>query len=207
MSIDLRNRKAMVDFLTGHFRYNTMNGWNQATSYAAKVKIYDFVPRELQDRAFEIIGVDDSYDPINDIINEWGEEQGYSYQAGFNGRSSGYIVMYTGGSKPSEYKRICLVCGQKNYKSETTKCGRCGAEAMQDYKGIETFTYSGRGLDMGETFEDWTMDALRERVKIVQSFDAMVERCKAEFLSLCKTFKVVEKEIQVTKKIKVLEEA
>ena len=26
--VDLRNHKEMVEFLTSHFRYNTMNSWN-----------------------------------------------------------------------------------------------------------------------------------------------------------------------------------
>ena len=36
--VDLRNRKEMVEFLTSHFRYNTMNSWNNSTSYAHSVE-------------------------------------------------------------------------------------------------------------------------------------------------------------------------
>ena len=32
--VDLRSRAAMTAYLDGHFRYPTMNSWNQATSYA-----------------------------------------------------------------------------------------------------------------------------------------------------------------------------
>ena len=32
-------RKQMIDFLSDHFRYHTMNSWNNATSYARCVKL------------------------------------------------------------------------------------------------------------------------------------------------------------------------
>lgn len=39
--VDMRSREAMVAYLSGHFRYNTMNSWNQSTSYAHNVKAYN----------------------------------------------------------------------------------------------------------------------------------------------------------------------
>jgi len=36
--VDLRSQKAMVEFLSNHFRYNTMNSWNNSTSYANNIK-------------------------------------------------------------------------------------------------------------------------------------------------------------------------
>ena len=38
--IDLRSRKAMTTFLENHFRYPTMNSWNNSTSYANNMKVY-----------------------------------------------------------------------------------------------------------------------------------------------------------------------
>ena len=37
--VDRRSREQMVEFLAGHFRYNTMNSWNRGTSYANRVKV------------------------------------------------------------------------------------------------------------------------------------------------------------------------
>jgi hypothetical protein len=208
--VDMRTRKAMVSYLTGHFRYDTMNGCNASTSYAAKVKVYTFVPRDLMDNAYEIIGVDGALDSITDIMNEWDEEQGYSFQTGFNGWSGGYIVMYVGGRKPSEFKRVCLDCHQKNYDGNAIKCGRCGSSNMLDYNSFETYSFPGKSIDQGETFEDtdeWPMGTLRERVKLVLSFDAMIERCKEEFIDICRNFKVEERKVMVERTVNVLVEA
>lgn len=208
---DKRSRKAMVEFLTSHFRYNTMNSWNCSSSYACRVKIHDFVPRELMDRAFDLIGMDEPYDDIRVVMNDWAREQDYSFQAGFNGRSSGYIVMYQGGKKPLTYKSVCPFCGIHTNYEVGHECMKChNGNLIQPLAKFETFSYPGKSIDYGETFEDtdvWGMYELRERVKLVESFDAMVERCKEVFLQMCKDFKVEEQEIMVPKTIKVLVEA
>ena len=53
--VDLRSRKEMTDFLQTHFRYDTMNSWNYATSYACNLKI----PRlglsyEIESKLYEL---------------------------------------------------------------------------------------------------------------------------------------------------------
>jgi len=95
--IDLKNRQEMIDYLKNHFRYYTMNCWNLSTSYANNLKIYKVIPRHLQDKAYEIFEQGDVYYEINDLIKEWDLINNYVYQAGFNGRSGGYLVMYNGG--------------------------------------------------------------------------------------------------------------
>ena len=37
--VDLRSRAEMTAYLENHFRYPTMNSWNQATSYACNLKV------------------------------------------------------------------------------------------------------------------------------------------------------------------------
>ena len=59
--IDLRSKEGMIDFLSNHFRYDTMNSWNQATSYANKVKVWDVIPNELQNKVFELMDTDTFY--------------------------------------------------------------------------------------------------------------------------------------------------
>lgn len=94
--VDLTNRKAMEDFLKQHFRYWTGNSWNRSQSYANKVKIDtlnlpDSIPYE---KALDFLFADHmAYDfDVSYLVDEFTEETGYT--AGFNGRSSGYIVMY-----------------------------------------------------------------------------------------------------------------
>jgi len=210
MSVDKRSRKAMVDFLKGHFRYSTMNSWNRSTSYAAEVKLHTFVPNELMNRAFDLLEMAEPYENIREIMNDWALEQDYSFQAGFNGRSGGYIVMYQGGKKPITYKSVCPYCGiHTNYEvgHECMKCRKVNLH--KPYAIFEPFTYPGKSIDQGEDFrkDEWGMYELKERVTLVESFDAMVERCKKEFLSFCKEFKVEEQEVMVPTKVKVLVEA
>lgn len=97
-TIDRRSRKAMIEFLTNHFRYNTMNSWNASTSYANCVKIYTLdIPSELMDKAYEVIGSDDLdvsdfAENIEAIMLDFHNLTGYTI--GCNGRSGGYLVLY-----------------------------------------------------------------------------------------------------------------
>lgn len=91
------NREQKIKYLKGHYRYYTMNSWNRSTSYAANVKIHNFVPRELRDKAYEIMEQGDVYELINDSLREFSERYDYQYQIVFNGRSSGYLVLINGG--------------------------------------------------------------------------------------------------------------
>ena len=42
-TVDYTNRNEMIAFLTNHFRYSTMNSWNQMTSYANNVKLHNLL--------------------------------------------------------------------------------------------------------------------------------------------------------------------
>lgn len=165
-------KQAMIEFLKNHFRYHTMNSWNQSTSYAAKVKIYDFVPHELQDKAYQLLDSPIIMEQIGDIVDTWSDEQDYRYQAVFNGRSSGYIVM---------------ICGGK-------------------YENGQVYAQPGKSIDMREDFSEWSKDELRVRVELVESFDEMVEDCKATFIDACKRYEVKRKTVMVEKEIEYLAE-
>jgi len=91
------NREQKIDYLKTHFRYFTMNSWNRSTSYAANVKIHNFVPRELRDKAYAIMEQGDVYDEIRSVLNDFDQRYEYRYQISFNGRSDGYLVMINGG--------------------------------------------------------------------------------------------------------------
>ena len=91
-------RKEMIGYLKNHFRYNTANSWNQSTSYARNVKIYNLdLSKELLDRACDLV-FEDGFNELMgdlycDLINQF-EEDVDGYTIGFNGRSGGYLVLY-----------------------------------------------------------------------------------------------------------------
>lgn len=86
-------------------RYNTMNSWNLSTAPAYNLKVYNVIDNDLQDKVYEMIQVDDFYDGISDMIYDFNIKHNYEYQAGFNGRSNGYLVLYNGGKKTAYYTK------------------------------------------------------------------------------------------------------
>ena len=185
-AIDTRSRQKMQKFLKEHFRYATMSSWNRSTSYACNMKIYNLdVPEEVKDRLYEMLDCQEVYDRIRNLIDDFNAEHDFVWQAAFNGRSSGYLVLYQGGSKPSEHKSFCRFCGQRNFNSvnETGNvCGRCRQPGRIDYANppLQVFTYPGKDVDMDEDFNDWSLEELRERVKLVQEFDALADKIVLE---------------------------
>ena len=201
------SRKAMIEFLSYHFRYNTMNSWNGSTSYAKNIKINQvkFPDSATRDRAYELLDLDAAFREFNMILQMFAEKHHFEWQIGRNGRSGGYLVLYQGYAKKSEHKRICHDCGQKNFSKDTTECGHCHSDNMHDYEGMETGMWGGRSTDQGEDFSDfdWDMTALRNRVKLVKEFDKACDMAVAAFISFCKTHKAKEEVVMVPKTIKV----
>jgi hypothetical protein len=257
-----RSRKAMIDYLSGHFRYNTMNSWNQAHSYAANVKIQKltFPNNEARNRAYDLVQTDEAMDDVRFIMQEFDQAHDYEWQVGFNGRSGGYIVLYQGGRRKSQHKSVCTNCGQRNFRSilppptnkeeelrnyfadhqlwvtevylnepavqaiglpdadvvrlisgwKRTKelewaltnnvCGVCHKPTRINREMYETYTHPGKGTDMGEDFEEWSTDSLRDRVKLVMEFDRMVEQCIAAFVNFCANHEAEEETYMVPKK-------
>ena len=210
--VDTRSRKAMVDFLVGHFRYYTMNSWNLNTSYANNIKIHSLgLPRDLEDKFYDALDTEEFHDIIGDYIDNFTYQYNGEWQIGQNGRSGGYLVLYSGGRKESQYKSYCAQCGQRNFKTvEETgncKCGKCGADARKDYtmKLYEYFT-SSKSVDSAdpEDFEDWTMDELKRRVSVVQNFDRLCDDLLTELIDLVSNTEIVEEIIYVPKQVKAL---
>lgn len=210
--IDLQSRAAMLGFLQDHFRYNTMNSWNYSSSYANNVKIDELnLPHEIVMKLLDMIDVDGFYDSINDLIAEFGAAHDYLWQAGFNGRSGGYLVLYMGGSKPSEYKSHCTACGQRNYTSvkETGPvCGRCGQAKRVDFEKppLQIFSYPGKSVDQDAENEDWTIEELRERVKLITEFDRLCDDVVAEAVGMAENFDVGTEEVTRVEEVRVLVE-
>lgn len=209
--VDLRSRRAMTEFLAKHFRYNTMNSWNQSTSYANNIKVYNLgLSKEQEEKLYAMLDTAEFYTYINEMLSDFSAEHNHLWQVGFNGRNSGYLVLYQGYSKPSGYKSYCTECGQRNYKSveETgnNRCGRCGADARVNYSTVpkEIGCYPGRPTDMGEDFEDWEMYQLKERVKLVREFDKLCDDILKTVVDLIENYEVEEQIVMKPHTVKVL---
>lgn len=211
--VDLRSRKAMTEFLENHFRYNTMNSWNLSTSWANNVKYYNLdLTSEQQDKFFELICSEDTlfygiY--AEDLIRQFRDETGYN--VGFNGRSSGYLVMYDGAWKTLDYKSRCSSCYQLSFaeaKEGDCRCGRCGKDTRVNLsKPIKEFqTYPGRSVDEDLDCEELSIRELREKVKLVCRFDQLCDDIRNELVYYLDSHEVVEEEYTVTKTRKVFKE-
>lgn len=94
------DREEMIDYLKSHYRYHTLNSWNNSSSYAHDVKIHRLgLPPGLKDKAYEAIEAEDYQQDVRHLVGEFDAYHGYEYQAGFNGRSGGYLVLYQGGRR------------------------------------------------------------------------------------------------------------
>jgi hypothetical protein len=83
----------MFEFLRGHYMYDTMNSWNGLKSIANNVKIYNLGLDGDYWNALRYLE-DDEYFNVNMMIEDW--EAGHpDYKVGFNGRSGGYLVLYS----------------------------------------------------------------------------------------------------------------
>lgn len=180
-------------------RYYTMNSWNLSTAPAYNLKIYNVIDRSLQDRVYELMEAEGFYDSGNELIAEFDRENDYRYQAGFNGRSGGYLVLYQGGKKLSEHKSYCTSCGQRNFTSikETgKKCGKCNKNSRIDREFYETYTKPGMGIEDEEVPKD-----------VLKRFDKLAHNIVKETEYMAKHFKAEEETYTVEKTRKIIKEA
>lgn len=177
--VDTRSRKAMAKFLTNHFRYHTMNSWNRSTSWANNVKIYNLgLPAEIEDKLYDMLDVEYYGSDLQFCIDDLIRdfETKTGYSAGFNGRSGGYLVMYDTG----------YVNGKR-----------------QVYPGRSVDNYT---LDEYMDKDEFDMQDLRDKVKLVQEFDTLCNRIIDECIYCAENYNVVEEEYTETKTRKVLQE-
>lgn len=209
-SVDLRSRSQMTDFLTMHFRYPTMNSWNNAVSYACNLKIHKLgLCDEVYEKLYDLLDCQEFFLALKELMDNFAAEHNYRWQVGMNGRSGGYLVLYQGEITPSGYKSFCTSCGQLNYRSvkETGKqCGRCGLLTRVDFDKphMQVSTFPGRGADDDTDFTDWSMDELRDRVRLIQEFDRLADRIVDRAIDIARNYVVEEEEYYVPKVRKVL---
>lgn len=116
--VDRRSRSAMIDFLVGHFRYDTASSVNRRTSYANRVKIHKLgLSSQQQDAAYALLGSDeDIWGQLETHVYDFTRRHNGAYTMGLNGRSDGYIVLYNSHYRDTGCKSSCRSCGQLNYK-------------------------------------------------------------------------------------------
>lgn len=209
-SVDLRSRQEMTDFLRNHFRYNTMNSWNQATSYACNLKIHRLgLESEIESKLYDMLGTQEFYCFRQEALDLFSEMHDYQWQAAFNGRSGGYLVLYQGELRPSGHLSYCTCCGQHNFRSVKdtgNACGACGKPSRVDFSTPpkQSVTFPGRGTDMDEDYEEWSLQELRNRVKLVQELDSLADDLVSQAIRLAREYDVVEEEYYVPQTRRVL---
>lgn len=209
-SVDLRSRQEMAGYLRQHFRYDTAHSWNHATSYACDLKLYRLgLEPEIESRLYDMLDTQEFYDMRNAILSRFNRAHKYRWQAAFNGRSGGYLVLYQGELRLTGYLSYCASCGQGNFQSTRDNgnvCGACGKPHRVDYKipPREPVIFPGRGLDMDDGYEEWSISALRSRVRLVQELDSLADELVSQAVSLAKAYDVVEEEYLVPQTHRVL---
>lgn len=104
--VNLKSKSSMIDYLTNHFKYYTMNPWNNVVNYAQNVKLYKLgVGREMLEKYYEYMSINwyhvsprhykyNFWIKFNEIVEEFSRRWGYTNYIQFNGRSNGYLVLY-----------------------------------------------------------------------------------------------------------------
>lgn len=201
------SRKHMEDYLRSHFRYYTVASWNLSTSYARNVKLHRLeLDAETRSRAYDFLEVPEAYREVNALIEEFDRRHDWRWQAGFNGRSGGYIVLYQGGERETGYKTRCDTCGKLTWYETEQSChvdGCDGTLRLLTEKHYQVFTYPGKGLDEGEDFSEWSIDELKDRYRLVREFDELCDACVKAFIEFVKTHHVEERTISVPKTVRV----
>lgn len=107
-----------------------MNSWNLSKSLAYNLKIYNVIDPELQNKVYDIMGIDGVYEEhINPLLYAFDRKYNHEWQAGFNGRSGGYLVLYRGGIKDG---RIFCKAGCNIEADEVP------AEVKRDFRRLAT---------------------------------------------------------------------
>lgn len=200
-----KSRKAMIEFLENHFRYDTMNSWNRSISYANKVKVHSVIPSALQNKVYEMLEAEGFYDNLNWLLEDFAVNHGQQWQAGFNGRSGGYIVLYEG---KVETKTIFTFSdgNDRDYADGYGWLSLAEAKKRGLYKKQiqKVSTYAGRSVDGDADFSDWGIEELKARVELVQDFDKMCDDVVNETIRMATENTVEEETYTVTKTRKVL---
>ena len=155
--VDICSTKSMWNFLKNHYTYYTLNSWNRQKSIAHNVKLYNLALEGDWTVAMRYLF--DEGDAgllqlnIEDKIREFVDENPY-YEAFFNGRSGGYLVI-----------------------SEKQGHGSVLPSCVNDYDTYEDFKQGVKDSWYEERVSDYARE-LREAVEIVREFDRLCDHIR-----------------------------
>lgn len=146
--VDITNDKQMFEFLKNHFEYHTMSSWNGLKSIANNVKLYNLGLSGDWCIAYDLL-CSGEYETLEYIIRDW-EAEHPGYEVFFNGRSSGYLVLY-----------------YKNDNTHVLPCSILESDTYEDYKEYckEYYGCSVRA----------NRDELVHFTKLIQDFDRLCD--------------------------------
>jgi hypothetical protein len=207
--------KKMREYLKSHFRYHTMNSWNDSTSFAANVKIHNLdLPKETEGTAYDMLEMRQPFSAIEQgPFREFAEKHNYRYQMSWNGRSGGYIVMIRGGRERSDKTAQCDCCGKYTWHKEEILCTTDGCEGMlipltaEEKKSLfKIYTQPGKPIGEGDLMneEEYSNGEIEALCNAVKDFDKAVEQAKEIFVSYCKEYEVKEVEEDIPTMVKKL---
>ena len=79
--VDLRSRKQMTDYLQTHFRYDTMNSWNWATSYACNLKIHKLgLSYDIESKLYDLMQCQEFFDAQRELMDAFNEAHQFRWQ-------------------------------------------------------------------------------------------------------------------------------
>ena len=113
-----------------------MNSWNNATAPAYNLKVHKVIDSKLQNKVFELMDCEGFYDEINSMIHEFDRKYKNTWQAGFNGRSGGYLVLYRGGQDVKRYTK-------EDFKKNNNYNGRVYISDRHGWKSLEEAKKAG----------------------------------------------------------------
>jgi hypothetical protein len=205
--------KKMREYLSSHFRYHTMNSWNNSTSFAANVKLYRLgLPKELENTAYDMLEMRQPFTAIEyGPFRDFARKHDYYYQMEWNGRSGGYIVMIRGGKEQSDKTAQCDCCGKYTWHKEEIPCTTQGCDGTlvplteEEKKNLfNIFTQPGNGIGEGDLMdkEEYSNSDIEDLYNAVIDFDKAVEEAKKIFIKYCTEYEVKEVEEDVPTLVK-----
>lgn len=173
-----------------------MNYWNLLKAPAYNLKVYNVIPQKYRQKVYELMEAEDFYYPINELINSFDYDHKYLYQAGFNGRSGGYLVLY---KSSVEYKRIFTFKDCNEYQTRDYADGygwKTIAEAKKQglyNKEIANIKTSCAGIEDSEVDQDILTDFEKLAIDIVNCtiFQAKNFKIETESYTVKKTRKIL----------------
>lgn len=205
--INLSSREDMIHFLKNHTRYYLANSWNRATSYANNIKIHNLdIDPKIKDVFYDMLDTDIK-DMVYGILSDFRNRHAGNYQIAANGRSGGYLVLYHGYKKESQYKSYCTHCGQYNFQPATEdncRCGRCGQNTRCNFNN-PVYEYGISFKSIGDDdFEELDDEELKQQVLLVQDFDNTCNAYIEKLIKITQDYTVKEETVYVPETRRVL---